>query len=198
MTRTSAPLLERVRTADSGQVEIRWYGRHGVNPAVGIPLASEEQRAELREEIAAIRTRRRASARPNYERARAEAERHGAAVLAKQDDAHASRVPWTVRIYYRSLGDELLCFEVTGLTERAAKTLTAAHRQVDAEVAWGRRRKVSAPGSDAYDAEQWPAHRSAPSIRHGARLVVLRSQRTEHVAVQHGQDLERQDRADAA
>ena len=182
------PLLERVRTATGGQVEIRWYGQHGVGPAGGSPHTSEEQRTELRDAIAALRTRRQQPARPNHDRARAEAERHGADVLAKPDDVHASRVPWTVRIYYRSMGDEVLCFEATGLTERAAKTLAAAHRQIDAEVAGGRRRKVSAPGSDAHDAEQWPAHRPAPPIRHGARLVVLPSQRTDPVEVADGGD----------
>jgi hypothetical protein len=139
-----APTVRRRPDAAVGQMEI-WF----------TPTASEAKRAEV---LAKMRQPLRI---PRSSRCtRAAWERRGAAVLATADQPIKSpRVPWTVRVYYQSMADELVYFEAAGLTQAQAGEL----------VGYG------------VAAQHWVAHGCAPAPLQGARLVVLPSQRTERV-----------------
>lgn len=132
------------------------------------PECPQDKRDEIAAKMAAIKPRVR---RPiSHARARALAESRGERALAKPD----SPVPsygCIVRIYYRSMGGELLAFDAGPVTYSEASTLRALH---DPEGNWGRCQLSDAVGADVYGVDQ------ERDLRHGARLVTLPSQmRTE-------------------
>jgi hypothetical protein len=157
-----------------GQTQIRWSA-----------ACPTETRTKLRAEIAEIKPQRRAS-RIGPRAARATWERRGERALAAPDvpeltDTNRAYHRHVVRVYYRSMGDEILCFESRGLTEAESHTLHGAHaRRRDV---FGK--KIGAPGSDALDAElHWQDDDAGiPPVGYGARLVTLPSQRAEPVEV---------------
>lgn len=157
-----------------GQTEIRWS-----------TACPEDTRAKLRTEIAEIKPQRHAS-RIGPRAARAAWERRGERALAAPDRApntgRRARDPWTVRVYYRSMGGEILCFDVQALTADESLALESECAQV---TRWDGRANVAHPPlrSDAIDADRWRSSSPVPPIRHGARLVTLPSQRTEPVEV---------------
>jgi len=171
------------------QTEIRWSATCPV-----------EKREEIRAKMRAIKPRR--TVRINHRRARRDWEAQGTRALAALERVEP-RHSWTVRVYYRSQNDELLCFEATDLTESQATVLHSEcsrwnrpnpdwHRGMPSNL---RYRSCDPQRSDAYDADCWHAgswqsgvwtsHPSVASngIRHGARRVILPSQRTEPVEV---------------
>lgn len=132
------------------------------------PECPQDKRDEIAAKMAAIKPRVR---RPiSHARARALAESRGERALSKPD----SPVPdygCIVRIYYRSMGGELLAFDAGPVTYSEASTLRALH---DPEGNWGRCQLSDAVGADVYGVDQ------ERDLRHGARLVTLPSQmRTE-------------------
>lgn len=132
-----------------GRVTLRWS-----------PTLPPEKRSEIVAKMQAIKPARR-RAPVTSERARQLAQAHGAAVIARPDQDDAARVPWTVRVYYRSQGGEVLCFEAPGLTEPRAAAL---YSECDSD------------RSDAMGAQQWRQSGEAPAMWSGARLIVLPSQ----------------------
>ena len=113
----------------------------------------ELARDEVRKEILAIQPRQRARRRVNPTSARAAHERRGAANLEQPDMVVDPYAPHVVRIYYRSMADELLCFETT-LPSARAHALASEH----------------------YGSQIWSVSAPPFAIMNGARLVILPSQ----------------------
>jgi hypothetical protein len=152
-------------------MEIRWSAS-----------ANDERRTALRADIIAVKPVGRAR-RLSHDAARAAFERRGERILATPD-AEVRRRPWVARVYYVSIGGELLCFEAE-MSEQAATALSSECRRIRNPDAWTGG-TVGSPRSDSYDAEAFPAtprERKLHPIRHEARLVVLPSQRVEPVQV---------------
>lgn len=152
---------QRPCDAQVGQMSLWWR-----------PEVTDDQRAQILAKMHAIKPHRRRPRRLDHGAARAAWERRGAACLDAPDvhevpEAKRRSHRHVVRVYYRSMGDELLCFEAHDLTEHAASTLCSSLRGTAETVSWR---------SDA------PEDKS-PALRHGARLVVLPSQRRNPVQV---------------
>ncbi len=155
------PPLSAQRPCDAqiGQLSLWWR-----------PTVADDQRAQILAKLHAIKPNRRCT-RIRHGAARAVWERRGAACLDAPDateltDRNRRSHRHVVRVYYRSIGDELLCFEAHDLTDREATSL-----------------RDSLPRTAT---ERWKADDSEekiPAIRQGARLVVLPSQRTDPVQV---------------
>lgn len=150
-----------------------------------------EERAELESAIAAVRTPRRSPAKPNHELARRRIEVAGERALESPDEPAASRrAKWYVRIYYRSAGDELLCFDAGPFVRAVADRVKSEHTAPQVYVEPTGRRHKDAPMY--VDAAGWapsaevlagrtarvpigtPDVTSTPKL--GALLVVLPSQ----------------------
>lgn len=134
-----------------GMCVVRWDA--GVSP---------QARAKLREKIRAVKPIR-ARRVPTHIKARELNEARG--LKAIQGPEGGCGQPWIVRIYYRSMGGEILAFEARGLSTVAAEALYAEHQDL----------------SDALGAQKFREDRpdKAPDLWSGARLVVLPSQRLE-------------------
>lgn len=160
--------------------------------------ASPEARQATRDAIAAMtptRRGRRPSVKPA--RARALAEATGERNLRAPDAHEANRArTYAARVYYRSEGGEILAFEVRNLTWQGAYELRSVHgarRDTRWDKASERWTETLTTTSDAYDAEAWDTRweneklrvprEADPPLQHGARLVVLPSQRPEAVEV---------------
>ncbi len=133
-----------------GQVTIKWSDK-----------ATEEQRSEIRKEMARIRTRR-AYGR-TVEAARRLAQERGHAILSAPDSDEVLCRPHFVRIYYRSQGGEILYSE-------------SVHSERDAEKLFS---EYAFPGlgTAKCGAQHWPVNLDeTPPPFKGARLVLLPSQ----------------------
>lgn len=156
------------------------------------------QREELASAMIAIKTTKRARPAANYERGRAKLEAAGAKPLELDDrEPPASARKWLVRIYYRSAGDELLCFDAGPFFLQTAEKVRAEHKAVqvfvpDERPAATQKRKPrkledmyrdasGVPSAEMFDRDEVGADAAAQGRtrqpNHGARLVVLPSQR---------------------
>lgn len=127
------------------------------------PTSTPETRAGL---LAKMRHIPKHRARPavNHDRARSLADRHGAAILEGTTDAPPASARCMVRVYYRSMGGEILAFDAGPMTPNAADRM---QRQC----------------TEALDTDRFALGESK-SLMRGARLVVLPSQRAEPVQVE--------------
>ena len=149
----------------------------------------------MRAAMESVRTRKRRTVPENERHVRAHlaAEKQALAILELEDSfAPSSARKYVVRIYYRSFGDELLCFDVHRMTVQGATALAAeyAARQVYNAPKSKRRGKdepfyvdapSSLPSAEMFLADEIGADAEAqgrtrqPKLE--ARLVVLPSQR---------------------
>lgn len=135
----------------------------------------------MAEKIAAVRPLRRAG-RPSPERARAVFEAAGARALAEDDRSAASAsARWLVRVYYRSAGGEILCFDAGPFARQTADRVAGLHaaRQIFVE----KRDRRTGAGMYQDHPDDPPsaevlrvADAGAIAPGHSARLVVLPSQ----------------------
>ena len=128
--------------------------------------------------------------RPSYPVRPGALEKTGTTVLEHPDRSEARSKGVVVRVYYRSEGGEVLCFDTAPLTEGQAEELENEHRERAYPQAFdaATRKWTKRPGSwgisDALGTERrtWKlldtgsAAGEAPPPRAGARLVVLPSQ----------------------
>ena len=143
-------------TTKFGNTTIRW----------GAGVAQDVRDATLAK-MQAIKPSRPRRTRVNHELARKQAESRGAAVLARTDapEAHERANLW-IRVYYRSMGGEILAFEHGPLRSGEYN-----------------RCRDGLQNSDSLGYDVWQGTESRP-VRSGARVVVLPSQRAESV-VEH-------------
>lgn len=154
-------------------------------------------REELASAMIAIKTTKRGRPAANYERGRAKLESAGAKSLELVDrEPPANARKWLVRIYYRSAGDELLCFDAGPFFLATAEKVRAEHKATqvyvpDTRPAATQKRKPrkvedmyrdagDAPSAEMFDRDEVGADAAAQGRtrqpNHGARLVVLPSQ----------------------
>ncbi len=175
-----------------GQIAIAWRPALDSRAFANVPDTIAERDAVL-VAMRTIKTTRRARPRPNHERARAKLEARGldALELPDRDPATPAR-KWIVRVYYRSEGDELLCFDAGPLTVQAADALASEFttRQIFNPAKGKRRLKsepmyIDDPHAPGPSAEKFLRDEIGPDAiaqgrcrapSHGARLVVLPSQ----------------------
>lgn len=172
-----------VLKTDGGQCFLEFYAE-----------TPEDVRAAKRAELESVRTRKRRTIPENERHVRAAIawDKRALETLELEDGfAPSSARKYVVRIYYRSAGDELLCFDVHRMTSQGATALAAeyAARQVYVAPSGKRRRKdepfyVDAPDSlpsaemflaDEIGADAEAQGRTRQPV-HGARLVILPSQ----------------------
>lgn len=152
---------------------------------------TEEERAEVRAQVAAIKPYRKRTHRPDYARGRARMEAAGAAAVVAEDQAKGSSARcWLVRIYYISAGDELLCFDAGPYVSAVASRVASENAQPEVYVppAGKTRRKdepmyksaTEIPQPEAFKRDEIGADAIAQGcVRRpaaGARLVRLPSQ----------------------
>ena len=112
--------------------------------------------------------------KPNYPKERELAESRGLRTILADDSPEAtSGAVWIVRIYYRSMGGELLACQTAPISGAAASRL-------ESEYAGG---PTDALGTDKYRADE-PGR--IPPLWKGARLVTLPSQNAQPVE-RHGE-----------
>lgn len=169
---------------DGGQCFIDFYAE-----------TPEGERAKVLGAIESVRTRKRRSVPENERHVRAHlaAEKQAQATLELEDGfAPSAARKFVVRIYYRSFGDELLCFDVHRMTVQGATTLVAEYAAPQVYNAPKRKRRgkdepfyVDAPNTlpsaEMFLADEIGADAEAqgrtrqPKLE--ARLVILPSQR---------------------
>lgn len=178
------------------------------------PSVGEDLRSKIRARFYTLVPSKRARAMStNYTAARRGAEARGARALALPD-SEPGKARAITRVYYRSMGGEILCFEAL-LPHKAAQDLKSEcwgmTRSVDNPVYFGMSQKardaalktgtcparylneplasVTSP-SDALGAQTWKFPGDvAPPILYGARLVRLPSQLVSGTAIaQHDED----------
>jgi hypothetical protein len=146
-------------TTKFGNTTIRW----------GAGVASDK-RAEVLAKMQAIRPSKARRVKISHDNARAAAEERGERALAQPDATEPSqRANTVVRVYYRSMGDELLAFDAGPMRRCDAYRLTS-----------------SIPEAVDWDVFQGTQERH---LRSGARLVVLPSQRTESAEVESASEV---------
>lgn len=194
---------ERMLLVDGGIVDNASDGRTVVRWAMRVPNMCELERlgdelahrVDTLEKLRTIKTRKRARARVNHERARAEYERSGAdAITGYSTDA--KKRPVALRIFYRSFGDEILACESEPMTCADAERTKGAEWDrfgwaMHVEIVPATPRSMSAirevplPSSmreamaGASDVKPW--REAIKSIPTHARFVVFPSQRPERV-----------------
>lgn len=174
-----------------GQVALRWSKELDYRAFSNEPGTIAE-RDGIIAEMQSIRYRQR-TPRVDHARARAKLERAGLDTLELPDrDPPTPARRWIVRVYYRSEGGELLCFDAGPLTVQAADKLASEFqtRQIFNPAKGKRRLKnepmyIDDPNAPGPSAEKFDrAEIGADAIaqgryrkpNHGARLVVLPSQ----------------------
>ena len=189
---------QQVRNASGGTTHLRWSGN--IAPDVEIQI---KERLTVLDGIRTIKSRK--PAKVNEARAKLALEHRGILALAlpDADDAVVRSRTWVTRIYYVSMGGEVLCFETAKMGAGPAQTLCSAHQgrqglapeQPAAPATAKRGAKRTAPvyieiganGSDALDAECFDVKADAKGgihfrpLKHGARFITLPSQSSEPV-----------------
>jgi hypothetical protein len=149
------------------QCEIRWYPRSDSDPAALVAFQATREKI-LRKMRALGHTRRHRQAAPNYAKIREATEARGLArIMATPSEGERVHI---VRIYYRSMGGEVLACDSDPLTSSEAGALMREH--ID-----DTRPTLASLGCERY-------RDGAPrGLREGVRLVTLPSQRVERVDV---------------